>query len=214
MLDEELQPAPRGAVGVLAVRRAHSPLFTFTGYWKAETPSFKGDWYLTGDTMRQDEDGHYFFVGRNDDIITSAGYRIGPFDVESTIMEHPAVAEVAVIGKPDPERTEIVKAFVVLRKNFVGNEALAGELQNPCAHAPVAARLSQGGRLRRRIAEDAERQSAALHLTPARGGEVTSLTHIGASGEARMVDVSAKAETDARRRRRRPRRHAAPKRWR
>jgi acyl-CoA synthetase (AMP-forming)/AMP-acid ligase II len=58
-------------------------------------------------------DGHFFFVGRSDDIITSAGYRIGPFDVESVVMEHPAVAEAAVVGKPDPERTEIVKAFVV-----------------------------------------------------------------------------------------------------
>jgi acetyl-CoA synthetase len=130
VLDEDLRPAPRGTVGVLAVQRAHSPLFTFTGYWKADTPSFQGDWYLTGDTMRQDEDGHFFFVGRNDDIITSSGYRIGPFDVESAIIEHPAVAEVAVIGKPDPERTEIVKAFVVLRKGFAASDALAAELQN------------------------------------------------------------------------------------
>jgi acetyl-CoA synthetase len=130
VLDEDLQPAPRGTVGVLAVQRAHSPLFTFGGYWKADTPSFRGDWYLTGDTMRQDEDGHFFFVGRNDDIITSAGYRIGPFDVESVIMEHPAVAEVAVIGKPDPERTEIVKAFVVLRQGHEASDALTSALQN------------------------------------------------------------------------------------
>ena len=74
-------------------------------------------------------DGHIFFVGRNDDIITSAGYRIGPFDVESSIIEHPSVAEVAVVGKPDPERTEIVKAFVVLRPGFAASEALKAELQ-------------------------------------------------------------------------------------
>jgi acetyl-CoA synthetase len=129
VLDDDLQPARRGTVGVLAVRRAASPLFTFTGYWRAETPSFRGDWYLTGDTMRQDDDGHFFFVGRNDDIITSAGYRIGPFDVESVIMEHAAVAEVAVIGKPDPERTEIVKAFVVLRAGHEAGAELAGALQ-------------------------------------------------------------------------------------
>jgi acetyl-CoA synthetase len=129
VLDDELRPAPRGTVGVLAVQRARSPLFTFNGYWRADTPSLRGEWYLTGDTMRQDDDGHFFFVGRNDDIITSAGYRIGPFDVESVIMEHPAVAEVAVIGKPDPERTEIVKAFVVLRAGHEANDALAAALQ-------------------------------------------------------------------------------------
>ena len=69
---------------------------------------------FTGDTMSRDADGYFYFAGRNDDIITSSGYRIGPFDVESVMIEHPAVAEVAVIGKPDPERTEIVKSFVVL----------------------------------------------------------------------------------------------------
>jgi acetyl-CoA synthetase len=79
--------------------------------------------------MQQDEDGFLFFVGRNDDIITSAGYRIGPFEVESAIIEHPAVAEVAVIGKPDPERTEIVKAFVVLRGGYDASPRLAAEIQ-------------------------------------------------------------------------------------
>ena len=79
--------------------------------------------------MRKDEDGHFFFVGRRDDIITSAGYRIGPFDVESAIMEHPAVAEVAVIGKPDPQRTEIVKAFVVLRPGHEASCALEADIQ-------------------------------------------------------------------------------------
>jgi acetyl-CoA synthetase len=79
--------------------------------------------------MRQDEAGHLFFVSRNDGIITSAGYRIGPADVESVIIEHPSVAEVAVIGKPDPERTEIVKAFVVLRQDHQATVALAKELQ-------------------------------------------------------------------------------------
>ena len=129
VLDEDLQPVPLGRSGVLAVNRLRSPLCTFTGYWGAETGSIRGEWYLTGDTMQRDEEGHFFFVGRNDDIITSAGYRIGPFDVESVIIEHPAVAEVAVIGKPDPERTEIVKAFVVLRPGHQSSEGLAKELQ-------------------------------------------------------------------------------------
>jgi acetyl-CoA synthetase len=129
VLDDQGRPAPRGTPGVLAVHRTRSPLFTFDGYWRAETPSLRGDWYLTGDVMRQDEDGCFFFIGRNDDVITSAGYRIGPFDVESVLIEHPAVAEVAVVGKPDPDRTEIVKAFVVLRQGYQPSGELAAELQ-------------------------------------------------------------------------------------
>jgi acetyl-CoA synthetase len=129
VLDDDLQPVPRGTQGVLAVHRTRSPLLTFQGYWRAETPSLRGDWYITGDTMEQDEDGFFFFVGRNDDIITSAGYRIGPFDVESVLMEHPCVAEVAVVGKPDPERTEIVKAFIILRQGHAASDALSSELQ-------------------------------------------------------------------------------------
>jgi acetyl-CoA synthetase len=129
VLDDELRPVPAHTPGVLAVHRPSSPLFAFDGYWAAETPSFRGDWYLTGDTVQQDADGHIFFVGRNDDVITSAGYRIGPFDVESSIIEHPSVTEVAVVGKPDPERTEIVKAFVVLRPGFHPSDALKSELQ-------------------------------------------------------------------------------------
>jgi len=125
----KLRPVGPDMPGVLAVHRPTSPLFAFDGYWGAETPSFRGEWYLTGDTVQRDKDGHVFFVGRNDDIITSAGYRIGPFDVESSIIEHPSVAEVAVIGKPDPERTEIVKAFVVLRPGVAPSDALKAELQ-------------------------------------------------------------------------------------
>jgi acetyl-CoA synthetase len=85
---------PPNTPGVLAVHRTRSPLFTFSGYWLAETPSLRGDWYITGDAMQQDADGPLYFIGRNDDLIASAGYRIGPFDVESAIIENPAVAEV------------------------------------------------------------------------------------------------------------------------
>ncbi len=129
VLDGNLNPVPPGQAGVLAIDRSVSPLFFFTGYWKADTPSFQGKWYLTGDVMKQDEDGYLYFTGRNDDIITSAGYRIGPSDVENVLIEHMSVAEAAVVGKPDPERTEIVKAFVVLRGNTEGTEALAEELR-------------------------------------------------------------------------------------
>ena len=129
VLDDALRPVAPGTSGVLAVHRATSPMFTFTGYWRADTPQLTDEWYVTGDTMSQDADGHFFFAGRNDDIITSSGYRIGPFDVENVMIEHPAIAEVAVVGKPDPERTEIVKAFVVLRKGAAPSAELAAELQ-------------------------------------------------------------------------------------
>ena len=90
--------------------------------------SFVGDWYLTGDLAMRDADGYYWFVGRADDVIKSSGHLIGPFEVESTLMEHPAVAEAGVIGKPDPMAGEIVKAFVALNPGFSPSEALRREL--------------------------------------------------------------------------------------
>ena len=89
---------------------------------------FAEGWYLTGDLARRDADGYYWFVGRADDVIKSAGHLIGPFEVESTLMEHPAVAEVGVIGKPDPVVGEVVKAFVALKPGFEPSEALRREL--------------------------------------------------------------------------------------
>jgi acetyl-CoA synthetase len=89
---------------------------------------FVDGWYLTGDLARRDADGYYWFVGRADDVIKSAGHLIGPFEVESTLMEHPAVAEAGVIGKPDPTVGEVVKAFVALKPGFEPGEALRREL--------------------------------------------------------------------------------------
>src|SRR5436305_4408051 len=86
-------------------------------------------YYLTGDTAELSSDGTFTFVGRADDVITSVGYRIGPFEVESCLIEHPAVAESAVVGKPDPERTAVVKAFVVLRTGYSPTPELGAELQ-------------------------------------------------------------------------------------
>lgn len=83
---------------------------------------FRGDWYFTGDLAKKDEDGYYWFVGRADDIIKTSGHMVGPFEVESALMDHPAVAEAAVIGKPDPVIGELVKAFVVLKTGFIANE--------------------------------------------------------------------------------------------
>jgi len=89
---------------------------------------FSGDWYLSGDLARRDADGYYWFVGRSDDVIKSAGHLIGPFEVESALMEHPAVAEAGVIGKPDAMVGEVVKAFVSLKEGFKPGEALRMEL--------------------------------------------------------------------------------------
>jgi len=85
---------------------------------------FRGDWYDTGDLAKKDEAGYYWFVGRADDIIKTSGHMVGPFEVESVLMEHPAISEAAVIGKPEPIIGELVKAFVVLKKGFVADEKL------------------------------------------------------------------------------------------
>jgi acetyl-CoA synthetase len=90
--------------------------------------SFSGGWYLTGDIARCDADGYFWFVGRADDVIKSSGHLIGPFEVESTLMEHPSVAEAGVIGKPDPMAGELVKAFVSLKPGFSSGEELRREL--------------------------------------------------------------------------------------
>lgn len=128
VLDEAGQPQPVGKPGMLAVHIADSPALFFTGYLHTDRQPFKDGWYLTGDTVERNEDGSIAFVGRSDDVITSAGYRIGPFDVESCLLEHPEVIEAAVVGKPDPERTELVKAYVVLRQGASASDALAEEL--------------------------------------------------------------------------------------
>lgn len=128
VLDEAGRELGPNQPGILAVDIANSPLRWFDGYHQAETPAIAGGYYRTGDTVEYEPDGSVSFIGRADDVITSAGYRIGPFDVESALIEHPAVNEAAVVGVPDPQRTEIVKAFVVLASAYQGSEALAEEL--------------------------------------------------------------------------------------
>ncbi|WP_176593223.1 AMP-binding protein [Sphingobium sp. EM0848] len=115
--------------GDLALDVPNSPLMWFKGYHRLETPAFQGSYFLTGDTAEINDDGSISFVGRADDVITTSGYRVGPFDVESALLEHSAVLESAVIGKPDPERTEIIKAFVVLKAGLKADEALSEELR-------------------------------------------------------------------------------------
>ena len=103
----------------------------FRGYWEEDEryrKCFAGGWYLTGDLARRDGDGYFWFIGRADDVIKSMGHLIGPFEVESALIEHPAVAEAAVIGKPDPVAMEVVKAFVALKPGFAPDEALRRDL--------------------------------------------------------------------------------------
>ncbi|WP_431020537.1 acyl-CoA synthetase [Burkholderia cepacia] len=128
VLDEASRELGPGEPGNLAIDIARSPLLWFHGYWQQDTPAIAGGYYRTGDNVELEPDGTVSFIGRADDVITSSGYRIGPFDVESALIEHPAVSEAAVIGVPDAERTEIVKAFVVLSNDFDGTPALADEL--------------------------------------------------------------------------------------
>jgi acetyl-CoA synthetase len=104
----------------------------FTGYYKDDaktTQVFRNGWYYSGDTARRDKDGYIWFVGRSDDIISSSGYRISPFEVESALIEHRAVAESAVVAKPDNIRGEIVKAYIVLASGYDASEALATDIQ-------------------------------------------------------------------------------------
>jgi acetyl-CoA synthetase len=105
----------------------------FIGYWnndQATREKYVGDWLLTGDMGMSHSAGYIQFVGRNDDVITSAGYRIGPGPIEDCLLTHPAVQLAAVVGIPDPQRTEVVKAFIVLKSGFLASERLKRELQD------------------------------------------------------------------------------------
>ncbi|WP_180116928.1 AMP-binding protein [Acinetobacter sp. YH12096] len=128
VVDEQGQELAAGTPGVLAVDISQSPMMWFGGYKESRKSPFVKHYYLTGDTAELHADGSMSFVGRNDDVITTSGYRIGPFDVESALLEHDAVIEAAVIGVPDPDRTEIVKAFVILAEHVTPSEELAEQL--------------------------------------------------------------------------------------
>ena len=127
---EELGPNEEGQIAVRV--KPERPVGLLKEYWKDDdtmASTFMGDWYLTGDKAYRDGDGYFWFVGRADDVIISAGYRIGPFEVESALIEHPAVAESAVVASPDELRGSIVKAFVILAPGHVPSEELTLSLQ-------------------------------------------------------------------------------------
>jgi acetyl-CoA synthetase len=136
IVDDDGHEQKPGDVGNIALYIGDvRPPGLFKEYWKDEDLMkrvFRGDYYYTGDQGYKDDDGYFWFVGRDDDVIKSSGYRIGPFEVESALIEHPAVAECAVVGAPDPEgvRGIVVKAFVVLVKGYRPSETLTKELQD------------------------------------------------------------------------------------
>jgi acyl-coenzyme A synthetase/AMP-(fatty) acid ligase len=133
VLDDDLNECAVNEVGQIAVRvRPDRPPSIMLEYWKnpgENAAVHRGDFYLTGDQAYRDTDGYLWFVGRADDVITSAGYRIGPFEVESALLEHPAVMESAVVASPDPDRGAIVKAFVRCKPGIASGDQLAHELQ-------------------------------------------------------------------------------------
>jgi len=119
VVDDSGNPVPAGTVGEVGIKRP-DPVMCLE-YWKnpeATRDKYVGDWWVTGDLAKQDEDGYFWFVGRKDDLITSAGYRIGPAEIEDCIIKHPAVSMVAVVGSPDEVRTEVVKAFIILKPDI------------------------------------------------------------------------------------------------
>ena len=177
IVDAEGHELPIGEEGQIAVKvKPERPVGLFREYWKdAESMerSFHGEWYFTGDKAYRDADGYFWFVGRADDVIISAGYRIGPFEVESALIEHPAVAESAVVASPDPMRGEIVKAFVILAPGYVPSDELAQSLQEHVRNATAPYKYPRAiefvaelpktisGKIRRVELRDAEFQKGA-----------------------------------------------------
>jgi acetyl-CoA synthetase len=130
ILDDNHDELPPGEEGHLAIKEGWPSMFRT--YWKKGdlyNSRFKKGWYITGDKAKMDEDGYFWFVGRADDVINTAGHLVGPFEVESALVEHPAVAEAGVIGKPDPLVMEIIKAFVSLKEGYQPSDELRRDIQ-------------------------------------------------------------------------------------
>lgn len=130
VLDDDMQVLPDGEQGQLAVVVSQSPAFYFSGYSWNEKEAFVGDCYLTGDVVERHHDGTYWFLGRDDDIIITAGYRVGPTDVENTVLEHDAVAESAAVGVPDEVRGHTIKSYVVLKEGIEGSDEIAQQIKD------------------------------------------------------------------------------------
>jgi acetyl-CoA synthetase len=131
ILDEDEKPVAQGERGEICLRARSNPHYPL-GYWnnqEAGRETFGGDWFHTKDAASQDEDGYFWYEGRADDVIISAGYRIGPFEVESACLEHPAVAEAAVVASPDDRRGFVVKAFIIPASGHEPCDELAEQIK-------------------------------------------------------------------------------------
>ena len=169
IIDDDGNEVPPGEEGDLAVRPGWPSMFRT--YWNDEeryNSRFQNGWYITGDRARMDADGYFWFVGRADDVINTAGHLVGPFEVESALIEHPAVAEAGVIGKPDPVAMEIVKAFVSLKDGYEPSDQLRRELIRLRARQARPRRRPARDRLpRRRCRRRAPARSCAASSRPA-----------------------------------------------
>lgn len=174
--DDDGHPVADYEEGRIAVSLNPRPVGLIVEYIdndEANKESFVNGFYYTGDKAYRDEDGYYWFVGRNDDVIKSSGYRIGPFEVESALLEHPAVQESAVVGSPDRIRGMVVKAFIVLNQGFVGSEPLIRELQNHVKQVTAPYKYPRviefvdvlpktiSGKIKRNVLRDEERKKSA-----------------------------------------------------
>jgi acetyl-CoA synthetase len=130
IIDNDGNPLKAGEAGQIAVKRPDPVMFLeYWGNRQATRDKFIGEWLTTGDQGVVDDEGYFSFIGRDDDVITSAGFRIGPGEIEDCLIRHPAVALAAAVGKPDALRTEIVKAFIVLKRDCKPSDALAADIQ-------------------------------------------------------------------------------------
>lgn len=178
VIDPDGREVGPGELGEVAIRRPDPVMFL--GYWRRPEDTaakFVGDWLATGDLARRDVDGYFWFAGRKDDLITSAGYRIGPGEIEDCLLRHPAVALAAVIGVPDAERTERIKAFVVVRDGVVAGAGLADEIRDFVRHRLAAHEyprdvefvtelpLTTTGKIMRRVLRDREERRTLMKET-------------------------------------------------
>jgi len=169
-MNEEGNEVAEGEEGVMCVRRSSHPGM-MKEYWnkpEGTADIFRGEWYYSGDVLSRDEQGRYWFKGRSDDLIKASGYRISPFDVESTLSDHPAVLEVAAVASPDQVRGNVVKAFIILREGHEPSPELVKELQNWVKQKAAAYKYprkiefvaelpkTQSGKIKRRLLRDQE----------------------------------------------------------
>ena len=170
LLDEDEHPVAQGERGEICLRARSNPHYPL-GYWRNEEASeetFGGDWFHSKDAAMQDEDGYVWYAGRADDVIIAAGYRIGPFEVESACLEHAAVREAAAVASPDEIKGNVVKAFIVLVRGPRALRRAGRRHQALRARAPVRLRLSAPHRVRGRPAQDADGQDPAHRAARAR----------------------------------------------